>query len=61
MLLPILNINVRDTANQKLKLAFIKNIDEFGWNQLVEAGDKCLELFLDTFLNTPLGNEARLH
>lgn len=57
MLLPIIDINIRDTTNQQLQFSFIENVDEIGWYQLIETREESLELLLDSFLNSPLRNQ----
>lgn len=57
VLLPVIDIDVSNTADQQLKLTLIKNVDKVSWNQLVEAGHEGIELLLDSLLNTPLGDE----
>ena len=59
MFLPIRDINVRNTTNQKLQFAFIKNIDQVRRNQLIEACRKSVKLFLDPFLDPPFCYEPR--
>lgn len=53
VLLPILDVDVRDTAYEQLQLTLVEDVDQVGWNQLVEAGDEGVELLFDTFLDTP--------
>ena len=58
MLLPIVDIDVGDTANQKLQLALVKDIDELGGDELVEAAEEGGELLLDSLYNAPFDEEA---
>lgn len=58
MLLPVVHIDVGNTANQQLQLSLVKHIDKIRRNQLVEAIDKSIELLLDTLLNAPFGDES---
>ena len=38
--LPVIDINVGETRNEKLKLLFIKDRDELCWDNLMEAWSK---------------------
>lgn len=62
MLLPVVDIDICDTANEQLKLALIEDVDQVGRNELVEALHKGIELLIDTLLNAPFcdkpGNEV---
>ena len=60
MFLPVVDIDVGNPANEELKLSLIENIDKLRGNELVEAGDECVELFFDTLLDAPFGDEATL-
>ena len=60
VLLPVVDIDVRDTTNEKLKLALVENVDQIGRDKLVEALHKGIELLIDTLLNAPLGNEPKM-
>ena len=57
--LPVLDVNVCNTTDKQLELAFVKNIYKIRGDELVETGDESLELFLDTFLNTPFRDESK--
>jgi len=57
MLFPVINVNIGNTANQKLELAFVKDIHKIGWNQLVETRNESVKLLLYPFLNLPLRNK----
>ena len=59
MLLPVVDINVCDTANEQLKLALVENVDQVGRDELVEALHKGVELLIDTLLNAPLCDKSR--
>ena len=54
MFLPIVDIDIGDTADQELEFTLIENINQVGWNKFVEAGDESIELLFDTCLNLPL-------
>ena len=58
MLLPVLNVDVCDTADQELEFALVEDVDQIRRNKLVEAGDEGVELFLDTLLDAPFDHEA---
>ena len=58
VLLPVVNINVSDATNEKLKLALVKHIDKVGRNEFIETRDESVELFFDTLDDLPLGYES---
>lgn len=57
VLLPVVNVDVGDTADEELELALVENVDEVGGDQLVEALDERVELLLDALLDAPLGDQ----
>ena len=59
VLLPVIDINIGDTTNQQLEFSLVKDIDQVRGDQLVEAGKECVELLLNSLLNTPFGDEAK--
>lgn len=58
VLLPILNINFGNTADQQLQLSLVKDVDKLGRDQLVETCDEGLELLINTLLDSPLDHEV---
>lgn len=58
VLLPVLDVDVGDTADQELELALVEDIDEIRGNKLVEAGDEGVELFFDALLDAPFDHKA---
>jgi hypothetical protein len=60
VLLPVLDVNLGDTADEELELALVKHVHEIGGDELVETGDESLELLLDALLDPPLGNESAI-
>ena len=58
--LPVVDVNVSDTTNKEFEFALVKDIDEVGRDEFVEASDKGLELLFDSFLNPPLSDEPRM-
>jgi hypothetical protein len=58
VLLPVVDINIGDTANQKLEFTLVENIDQISRDQFVEAGDESIELFFDAFLDLPFREES---
>ena len=58
MFLPVVDVNIGDTTDQKLQFSFIEDIDEFCWYQLVESCNKCIELFFDSFLDSPFRDKT---
>jgi hypothetical protein len=57
MLLPVFHVDVGDTADEELEFALVKDVDELGGDELVEAGDEGVELLFDSGLDLPLGDE----
>lgn len=58
MLLPVVHIDVRDTADQEFELPFIKDIDKIGRNQFIKPCNKGVELLLNPLLNLPLSDQS---
>jgi hypothetical protein len=58
VLLPVVDINLGDTSNEQFQLSLIKDIDEICRDELVKTADEVLELFVDPFLDSPLGDES---
>jgi hypothetical protein len=56
--LPVLDVDVGDTADQELELALVEDVDEVCGDQLVETGDEGLELLFDALLDAPFGDES---
>lgn len=59
MLLPVLNVDIRDTSDQQLQLPLIENADKICRNELMKSFNKIIELLLNSFFNTPFGDKAR--
>lgn len=57
VLLPVVDIDICDTANEQLKLTLIEDVDQVSWDELVEALHKGIELLVDTLLNAPFCDE----
>ena len=53
VLLPVVDINICDTANEQLELALVEDVDQVGRDELVEALHKGIELLIDTLLDAP--------
>ena len=51
---------LRYTANEKLKLSFVENINKFLRDELVEAFHERSVLFLDTFGRTILNHQTSM-
>ncbi len=52
--LPVIDVDVRDAADQEFELALVEHVDQVGGNELVEAGDEGVELFRHPLLDLPL-------
>ena len=57
VLLPIIDINLGNTTNQQLKLAFVEHVDQVLRDELVEALLERLELLLNTLFDPPLDHQ----
>ena len=57
MLLPVFHINIRDASNEQFKFTFIEYIDKIRWDELVETGNECVELFFHSLLDSPFGDK----
>lgn len=58
VLLPVIHVDVCYTTDKQLEFTLIEDVDEISGDQLVETSNEGLELFFDTFLNTPFRNES---
>ena len=56
--LPVVDVDVRDTADQELEFALVEDVDEIGGNELVEAGDEGTELLFHALLDLPFCEES---
>jgi hypothetical protein len=59
VLLPVVDVDICDTANEQLKLTLIEDVDQVGRDELVEALHKGIELLINTLLNAPFSDEPR--
>lgn len=59
VLLPIVDVDLGHTTNEQFQLSFIKDIDEFLRDELVETRHESLELLRHSSGNSVLGDEAR--
>jgi hypothetical protein len=57
MFLPVVNIDIGNAADQKLKFTFVKYVDKIRRNEFVEACNKGIELFFDPLDNLPFSDE----
>jgi hypothetical protein len=58
VLLPVVDIDVCYATDEQLELTLVEDVDEIGGNELVEALNKGVKLFINTLLNAPLCNES---
>jgi hypothetical protein len=61
VLLPVVDINVGHSSDQELQLSLIKDVDELLGDEFVEAGHERLELLLDSFRDSVLGDRTNAH
>jgi len=60
VLLPVIYVNICYAADQEFKFAFVEDVDQIWGDELMEAGNECVKLLLDTLLDTPFGNKAEV-
>lgn len=57
VLLPVLDIDVCNSANEEFELTLVEDVDQIRGDELVEALHEGVELFVNTLLNAPLCDE----
>ena len=57
MFLPVVDVDVGDTADQELEFALVEDVDKVGGNQFVEACDEGVELLFYALFDLPFGEE----
>lgn len=57
VLLPVLDIDVCNSANEEFELTLVEDVDQIRGNELVEALHEGVELFVNTLLNAPFCDE----
>ena len=57
VLLPVVDIDVCYATDEELEFTLVKDVDKIRGNEFVEALHEGVELFINTFLDAPLGNE----
>lgn len=58
VLLPVIDVNIRNTANQELEFALVEHVDQVGGDELVEARNEGVELLFDALLDAPFRDET---
>jgi len=58
VLLPVINIDIGNTADEQFKFSFIKDVDKISWDELVETRDESIELFFDARLDLPCREQS---
>lgn len=53
MFFPIVYIHLCNSPDEKFQFTFVENIDQILWDEFIESLCKVLELFVDSFLDTP--------
>ena len=56
--LPVLHVDIGDTADEELEFALVEDVDEVGGDEFVEAGYEGVELFRDALLDAPFSYET---
>ena len=57
MLLPVVDIDIGDTTNEQLQLAFIEDVDQILRDQLVKTIYEGVELLFHPLLDPPFGEK----
>lgn len=60
VLLPVIDIDVGNTADEQLEFTLVEDIYQVGWDELVESSDESIELLLDALLDSPFGDELNI-
>ena len=58
VLLPVLDVDVGDTADQQLELALVEDVDQIRGNEFVETAQERVELLFDALLDAPFCNQS---
>jgi hypothetical protein len=53
MFFPIVYVHFCNSADEKFQFAFVKDVDQVLWDEFIEPLSEILELFVDSFLDTP--------
>lgn len=60
VLLPVVDINICDTANEQLELALVEDVDQVLRDELAEARHERVKLLLDTLRDTVLHDRVHV-
>ena len=55
---PVIHIDLRYTSYEQLELTLIEDVDKIRRDQLVEPSDKCVELLVNSFDDSPLRDQT---
>lgn len=55
--LPVVYVDISNTANEKLEFTLVKHVDKISRNQFVETSDEGIELFLDSLHDFPFSHK----
>lgn len=58
VLLPVVNVDVGDTADEKLEFSLVEDVHQIRRDQLIEAGHECVKLLLDPLDDLPLRDQS---
>jgi len=57
MFLPVVDINVCYTTDEQLQFTLVEDVDQVGWDELMESSNEGVELLFDALLNAPFSDE----
>jgi hypothetical protein len=58
MFFPIIYIHLCNSADEKFQFTFVENINQILGDEFIESLCKVLELFFNSFLDTPIRDKA---
>lgn len=58
MLLPVINIDLGNTTDEKLEFTLIEDVDEVCWDKLVETCDERIELLFNPLDDLPFRDKS---
>jgi hypothetical protein len=57
MLLPVINIDIRNATDEKFEFSLIEDVDQICGDEFIESGYEGVELFFHTLLDLPFRDE----
>lgn len=60
MLLPVIDINICNTSNQKFQLSLVEYANQLWWDQILKAGQESVKLLRHSLLDSPFSDKSVL-